>query len=86
MTVPRSNDTIKYRILHMSDDIVKAITNKHSKLHSGLQIDESLLISSVYGIVHILKFVRSSDKNKMVNQFVCFRELLDAQQDTMFLT
>ncbi|CAI6358045.1 unnamed protein product [Macrosiphum euphorbiae] len=70
MKIPHSDDTIKNRIIHMSDDIEKTVTNKltTNKLYFALQIDESTDIS---GIAHVLGFVRFIDENKIVNQFLC---------------
>ncbi|XP_025422231.1 zinc finger BED domain-containing protein 5-like [Sipha flava] len=76
MKIPHSDDTIKNRIIHMSDDIEKTITNKltTNKLYFALQIDESTDIS---GIAHVLGFVRFIDENKIVNQFLCCKQLTE---------
>lgn len=76
MKIPHSDDTIKNRIIHMSDDIEKTVTNKltTNKLYFALQTDESTDIS---GIVHVLGFVRFIDENKIVNQFLCCKQLTE---------
>lgn len=76
MKIPHSDDTIKNRIIHMSDDIEKTVTNKltTNKLYFALQIDESTDIS---GIAHVLGFVRFIDENKIVNQFLCCKQLTE---------
>ncbi|XP_026821562.1 protein ZBED8-like [Rhopalosiphum maidis] len=61
MKIPHSDDTIKNRIIHMSDDIEKTVFNKLSKSYFALQIDESTDIS---GIAHVLGFVRFINENK----------------------
>ncbi|KAL4153167.1 hypothetical protein QTP88_001000 [Uroleucon formosanum] len=73
---PHSDDTIKNRIIHMSDDIEKTVTNKltTNKLYFALQIDESTDIS---GIAHVLGFVHFIDENKIVNQFLCCKQLTE---------
>lgn len=73
MKIPYSDDTIKNRIIHLSDDTEKTVTNKliTNKLYFALQIDESTDIS---GIAHILGFVCFIDENKIMNQFLCCKQ------------
>ncbi|XP_065646395.1 protein FAM200C-like [Hydra vulgaris] len=75
MNIPRSNDTIKNRIKNMSDDIEKTVTDKLSKRHFVLQIEES---ADKSGKAHILGFVRLLHENEIVNQFLCCLELTES--------
>lgn len=76
MKISHSDDTIKNRIIHMSDDIEKTVTNKltTNKLYFALRIDES---TDIIGIAHVLEFVCFIDENKIVNQFLCCKQLTE---------
>lgn len=61
MKIPLSDDTIKNRIIDMSDDIEKIVTNKLSKQYFALQID---VLTDISGIAHVLDLFVSSMKTK----------------------
>ncbi|XP_065645306.1 zinc finger BED domain-containing protein 5-like [Hydra vulgaris] len=75
MNISRSNDTIKNRIKNMSENIEKTVTDKLSKRHFALQIEES---ADKSGKAHILGFVRLLHENEIVNQFLCCLELTES--------
>ena len=58
----------------MSDDIEKTVSEKHSIRHFALQVDESIYVS---GKAQILGFVRFINENKIVNQYLCCKELAE---------
>lgn len=64
-------DTRKNRIMHMSVDIETININKFYKLYFALKIDKSTDISD---IVYVLVFIHFIDKNKIVNQFLGYRQ------------
>lgn len=72
LKIPVSDDTMRRRIVDMSEDIEKKVGNKLSEQNFALQVDESTDIS---GRAHLLGFVRFIDDSEIVNQFLCCREL-----------
>ena len=57
MKIPRSDDTIKKRILDISDDIEKKIITKLSKQYFALQISESTNISVIVYLIGFVHFI-----------------------------
>lgn len=64
-------DTRKNTIIHMSDDIETININKLYKIYFALKIDESTDIS---GIAYVLGFIYFIDENKIVKQFLAYRQ------------
>ncbi|VEN56237.1 unnamed protein product [Callosobruchus maculatus] len=75
LKIPLLDDTIKRRIIDMSEDIGKKTTDKLSSgRHFAIQVDES---TDVSGKAHLLAFVRFINENEVINQISCCRELTE---------
>ena len=72
--VPLSDDTIKRRIIDMSNDIEENVMNKLRTCEFALQVDESTDIS---GKEQLLGFIRFVNEDKIAEQFFCCKELLE---------
>lgn len=72
--IPLSNDTVHRRILEMSTDIEENVCrNKLQDAYFALQVDESTDISNK---AQLLAFIRFIDGDRIVNQYLCCKELL----------
>jgi len=74
MQIPLSNNTIQRRIIDMASDIESRVACIIHNTHFALQIDESTDIS---GKANLLAFIRFVKEDKIVNEFLCCRELIE---------
>ena len=71
--IPLSNDTVRRRILAMSDDIeTNVCRNKLQDSIFALQVDETTDITNK---AQLLVFIRFIDGDQIVNQFLCCKEM-----------
>lgn len=72
LKIPVSDDTIRRRINDMSCNIEKTIANVLINKSFALQVDESTDLS---GKAQLLGFVRFIYEGKIINEFLCCKEL-----------
>ena len=70
--IPLSNNTIRRRILDLSDNIEESVISKFKNSLFALQIDESTDISNH---AQLITFIRVIDEGAIINQFLCCKEL-----------
>lgn len=71
--IPLSNDTVRRRIITMSEDIVKNVNEILQKdKEFALQLDES---TDVSGKSQLISFIRFVNEEKIIEQFLFCREL-----------
>lgn len=74
MKIPLPNSTIQRRIIDMACDIESRLANKIHNTIFAHQIDESTDIS---GTANLLRFISFLKGNKIVDEVLCSRELLE---------
>jgi len=73
LNIPLSNDTVRRRIITMSEDIVKNVNEILQKdKEFALQLDES---TDVSGKSQLISFIRFVNEEKIIEQFLFCREL-----------
>ncbi|KAL7646078.1 UNVERIFIED_CONTAM: hypothetical protein RMT77_002979 [Armadillidium vulgare] len=70
--IPLSNDTIRRRILDLSENIEENVQKKLKNSNFALTVDESTDISNTS---QLLAFVRFIDGDEIINQFLCCKGL-----------
>jgi len=75
--IPLSNNTIRRRVQHMSEDIEKNVGEK-IKASNGfcLQIDES---TDTSGKCYLIRFIRFINIDNIVEQFFCCKEIKETK-------
>ncbi|XP_068247904.1 protein FAM200B-like [Palaemon carinicauda] len=80
--IPLSDDTIGRRIMDMSSDIEKTVSELRKDEMFALQVDES---TDIGGNSQLLVFIRYIADNKITEQFLCRRELVQTSGHDIFL-
>ncbi|KAL7640530.1 UNVERIFIED_CONTAM: hypothetical protein RMT77_008805 [Armadillidium vulgare] len=80
--IPLSNDTIRRRILDLSENIEENVQKKLKNSNFALTIDESTDISNTS---QLLAFVRFIDGDEIINQFLCCKGLSTTTRVKIFL-
>ncbi|XP_076324424.1 protein FAM200C-like [Tachypleus tridentatus] len=72
MKIPLSDNSIRRRIVDMSANIDKRVSESMENSKFAIQVDES---SDISGRAQLLAYVRFISNNEIITQFLCCREV-----------